>query len=62
MSSCDLIAGSNKKYELDSAVEPQNDLLVALNFHASWRPEGTWGYNMKTNHVEGRTPLRPNIV
>ena len=25
MSSFDLIAGSNKKYKLDSAVEPQND-------------------------------------
>jgi len=28
VSSCDVIAGSTKKYKLDSAVKPQNDPVV----------------------------------
>ena len=33
MSSCDVIAGSTKKYKLDSAVKPQNDRTMDKQYY-----------------------------
>jgi len=52
LSSCDLIAGSNKKYEMDSAVEPQNDTSIELHlFYAISKGQGCNTVRKKLYHL-----------
>jgi hypothetical protein len=60
MSSCDLIAGSNNRYNLDSAVEPQKDTSITLHFHASWRPPREGVFNKKAK--AGPLPALPSRI